>query len=90
MMGMSCEGPSHVYGDNQSVLCNTTMPDSTLKKKSQSIACHLIREGVARDEWGTTHVNALLNEVDLLTKTLSSEKRKGFVRMILRHVFRSG
>ena len=90
MMGIPCEGPSYVYGDNQSVLCNTTMPDSTLKKKSQSIAYHLIREGVARDEWRTTHVNTLLNEADLLTKTLSGEKRKGFVRMILHHVFRSG
>ena len=89
MMGIPCEGPSYVYGDNQSVLCNTTMPDSTLKKKSQSIAYHLIREGVARDEWRTTYVNTLLNEADLLTKTLSGEKRKGFVRRILHHIFRS-
>ena len=90
MMGTPCEGPSHVCGDDQSVLCNTTMPDSTLKKKSQSIAYHLIREGVARDEWRTTHANTLLNEVDLLTKTLSGEKRKGFVHMILHRIFRSG
>ena len=90
MMDMPCEGPSHIYGDNQSVLCNTTMPDSTLKKKSQSIAYHLIREGAARDEWRITYVNTLVNEADLLTKTLSSEKRKGFVRMILHHVLRSG
>ena len=51
MMGTPCEGLSHIHDDNQSALCNTTMPDSTLKKnKSQSIAYHLIREGVARNE----------------------------------------
>ena len=68
------EGPPCVYGDNQSVLFNATMPHSALKKNSQSIACHLIREGVARDEWRTTCANMLLNEVDLLTKILSGEK----------------
>ena len=90
MMGMSYEGPLHVYGDNQSVLCNTTMPDSTLKKKSQSIAYHLIREGITRDEWRMAHANALLNEANLLMKTLSGEQRKSFVCMILDHIFRSG
>ena len=34
MMGIPVEGPMYIYGDNQSVLANTTIPDSTLKKKS--------------------------------------------------------
>ena len=38
MMGISCDDPTFIYGDNQLVLANTTIPDSTLKKKSQSIA----------------------------------------------------
>ena len=42
MMGIPCEGPTYIYGDNQSVLANTSVPDSTLKKKSQSIAYHFI------------------------------------------------
>ena len=88
MMSMPCEGPSHACGHN-SVLCSTTMPDYTLKNKIQSIACNLTREGAARDECGKTHVRTLLNEVDLLTKTLSGEKRKGFFRVILHHAFNS-
>ena len=32
MMGVLCEGPSFIYGDNQSVLCNTTIPESTLQR----------------------------------------------------------
>ena len=50
MMGIPVEGPAYIQGDNQSVLANTTIPDSTLKKKSQSIAYHFVREGSARDE----------------------------------------
>lgn len=38
MMGIPCQEPSFIYGDNQSVLYNTKLPESTLKKKSNSIA----------------------------------------------------
>ncbi len=90
MMGIPCEGPAYIEGDNQSVLANTTIPDSTLKKKNQSIAYHFVREGAARDEWRTTYVNTHDNEADLLTKLLpSGEKRKGFVRNLLHHIFQS-
>ena len=90
MMGIPIDGPSYIYGDNQSVLANTTIPDSTLKKKSQSIAYHFVREGAARDEWRTSYVNTNDNEADLLTKQLpSGEKRKGFVRSVLHHIFRT-
>ena len=87
-MGIPCTSPAFIFGDNQSVLANSTIPDSTLKKKSQSIAYHFVREGDARDEWRTTYVNTHLNPADLLTKTLpSGEKRKTFVRMILHYIF---
>ena len=36
MLGIPVRDHCYVYGDNQSVLCNTTIPDSTFKKKSQS------------------------------------------------------
>ena len=88
MMGIPCDGPSYIFGDNQSVLHNTTSPDSTLKKKSQSIAYHFVREGSARDEWRTTYINTHDNPSDLLTKVLpAGEKRRRFVRMILHHIF---
>ena len=89
MMGIPVTGPSFIRGDNQSVLANTTIPDSTLKKKSQSIAYHFIREGCARDEWRTSYIETDKNTSDLLTKQLPmGEKRKGFVRNLLHHIFR--
>ena len=79
MMVIPCEHPSYIYGDNQSVLANTTIPESALKKKSQSIAYHFVCEGVARDKWRMMYVNTNENEADLLTKLLpSGEKRKNF------------
>ena len=35
-------------------------------------------------------MSALLSEVDLLMKGISGEKRKNFVHVILRRIFRSG
>ena len=88
MMGIPVEGPAYIHGDNQSVLCNTSRPDSTLKKKSQSIAFHFVHEGVARDEWRTAYVNTHHNEVNLLTKVLPhGEKWVKFMRNLLHHIF---
>jgi hypothetical protein len=90
MMGIPVEGCCFIHADNQSVLSNSTIPDSTLKKKSQSIAYHFVREGAARDEWRTAYVNTHDNEADLLTKVLpAGKKRKGFVRSLLHHIFES-
>ena len=84
MMGIPCEDPTFVYGDNKSVLANTSMPGSTLKKKMNSLSYHFISEGCARDEWRTAYVNTNFNLADLLTKCLhSGEKRRGFVRKFL-------
>jgi hypothetical protein len=58
-----------------------------LKKKSNAIAYHFVREGVARDEWRTAYVNTDENLADLLTKPLNGPKRAKFVRMVLHHVF---
>ena len=89
MMGIPCNTPAYIEGDNQSVLSNSAIPDSTLKKKNQSIAYHFVREGSARDEWRMAYVKSSLNEADLLTKQLPhGEKRKGFVRNLLNHIFR--
>ena len=88
MMGIPVEEPTYVFGDNKSVLYNSSLPESTLKKKSNSIAYHFVREGAARDEWRTAYVNTHFNPADLLTKSLpSGEKRRLFVRMLLHHIY---
>ena len=87
MMGITVDEPAFVFGDNQSVLANTTNPTSTLKKKSNAIAYHFVCEGVARDEWRTAYINTNDNIADMLTKPLSGPKRWKFVRMVLHHIY---
>ncbi len=70
MMRIACIEPTYIFGDNQSVLASTTVPHSVLKKKSNAIAYHFVREGCARDEWRTAYVKTMLNPVDLLTKSI--------------------
>ena len=38
MMGIPVDEPAFVFGDNQSVLCKTTVPGSTLRKKQYVLA----------------------------------------------------
>ena len=42
MMGIPSTAPVLIFSDNQSVPANTTIPDSTLNKKSQIIAYHFV------------------------------------------------
>ena len=87
MMGIPVDMPTYIFGDNQSVLANTSHPHSTLKKKSSSIAFHFVREGVAKKEWCTTYLNTHLNPSDLLTKSLpGGEKRNCFTRYLLHYL----
>ena len=88
MMGIPVDLPTFVFGDNQSVLANTSHPHSVLKKKSNSIAYHFVREGVAKNEWLTTYLNTHLNPADLLTKSLSGgEKRARFTAYLLHYLY---
>ena len=49
MMGIPCDLPAYVYGNNQYVIINSSKPLSMMKKISILIAYHFLREGVAED-----------------------------------------
>ena len=75
-MGIPINGSTYVFGDNKSVLVNSSEPHSQLKKKSSSIAYHFVREGVAKGEWKATYLNTHLNPSDLLTKSLAGGEKR--------------
>ena len=76
MMGVPIDGPTYFYCDNKSVICNTTVPESMLKKKSNSIAYHAVREAVAMGEILITYVNTDDNIADVMTKVLPAGARR--------------
>ena len=86
-MGIPVDLPCLILGDNKSVLANSTIPDSVLKKKSNSIAYHFVREGSARDEWRIAYISTDENIADMLTKPLYGLKRGKFTSMVLHHVY---
>ena len=49
-MGIPVNECAYIYGNNKSDLENLTIPYSQLKKKSNSVAFHHVREGFALDE----------------------------------------
>ena len=87
MMGVPIDGPSYIYGDNMSVIKNTSKPESVLRKKSNSICYHFVREAVAMKECLTTHVPTLENLADILTKVLYGKKRRDIVKCVLSDIY---
>ncbi len=84
MMGVKLDGPSFAYGDNMSVIHNTQRPESTLKKKSNQICYHAVREAVAMGELLTGHISTHENPADLATKIIpGGTKRDHLVGKVL-------
>ena len=88
MMGVPIRGHTYLWGDNMSVIHNTSRPESVLKKKSNSICYHFVRECVAMDEVRTAHVRSEDNCADIATKTIpNGATRQNLVRMLLYDIF---
>jgi hypothetical protein len=70
MFGVPIEGPTNVFCDNEAVTKNSIFPESTLKKKHNSIAYHRTREAVAAGTIRVTKEDGKTNLADVLTKPL--------------------
>mmetsp|Transcript_34843 Transcript_34843/g.80554 ORF Transcript_34843/g.80554 Transcript_34843/m.80554 type:complete len:185 (-) Transcript_34843:347-901(-) len=70
MMGISVEGPVNMFIDNESVVKNSTIPESILKKKNTSVAYHRICEAVTGKWIRLAHVKGTANLADKLTKSV--------------------
>ena len=76
--------PVCICGDNMSVTHDTSKPESTLKKKANSVCHHCMREAAAADECRTGHVSTHENPADIATKPLpAGEKRDYLVSKLL-------
>ena len=82
-MGVEVDGPTNLFCDNEAVVTNTTRPESTLKKKHNTIAYHRAHEaqvaGVVRiaKEDGTT------NLADFFTKLLPGPRLRELAGKVL-------
>ena len=76
IMGVPIEEPLYIYGYNMLVIHNTQKPGSTMKKKSNSIFYHTMRDIVATVESLTNHIPTGDSFAYLLTKVLYGRKRR--------------
>ena len=84
MMGVPLPGPTYTYGDNMSVIHNTQRSESVLRKNSNSICYHPIRESAVMEEMLTVHIRTADNPADLGTKfILGGQKRYHLVSKLL-------
>jgi hypothetical protein len=83
MFGIPIGGPANVYGDNEGVVKNTSIPESTLHKKHLSIAYHAVREAVAAGIMRVGKEDTSTNLSDLFTKCLPQARREKLLGRIL-------
>ena len=76
MFGVPIAGPTNVFCDNEAVTKNTLFPESTLKKKHNSIAYHRSREAVAAGTIRVAKEDGKTNLADVLTKPLPQITRE--------------
>jgi hypothetical protein len=74
MLGVPIMGSCLLYGDNKSMILNTTTPSSMLNKKHNAIAYHRVRECVAAGIVDVVHVVSENNLADIFTKPLGPQE----------------
>jgi hypothetical protein len=84
MMDVTLSGPTFVYGDNMSVVHNIQRPESVLKKKSNCLCHHMVRESAAMGESIIGHTPSVDNPADICTKVVAGgQKRNHLIRLLL-------
>ena len=85
MLGVPVEPKSILVGDNLSVVINTTLPSSQLKKKHQACNYHRVREAIAAGFICFGHIDTAQNIADICTKPLPGPL---FHKLLSQYLFR--
>jgi hypothetical protein len=83
MFGVPIKGAANFYCDNAGVVKNTSIPESTLSKKHNSINYHVIRESVAAGILRVAKENTLTNLADALTKLQTWTRKNSLMENLL-------
>jgi hypothetical protein len=83
MMGIEVDGATNVFCDNDSVVKNSTRPESTLKKKHNAISYHRVHEAQAAGIVRIAKEDGETNLADVLTKCLPAPRLKFLISHIL-------
>ncbi|KAL7528642.1 hypothetical protein ACHAWF_002638 [Thalassiosira exigua] len=76
LIGVPMVGPANVFCDNQGVVKNTSIPESTLSKKHNSVNYHIVREAVAAGILRVAKEDTVNNLSDALTKLQTLDRKR--------------
>ena len=79
MFGIPLTGPALVFCDNQGVVKNVSLPQSTLSKKHNAINYHAVREAAAMGVIQVGYEPSETNLADFLTKVVPGDRRRKLV-----------
>ena len=83
MMCIEVDEPTNVFCDNDSVVKNTTSPESTPKKKNNAIVYHQTREAQATGIVRISKEDGETNLADLFTNLLAGPRLRELAGRIL-------
>ena len=69
MFGITIDGPTYVFCENQSLTKNVTLPQSVMNKRHNSICYHRLCEAQAAKVIIVGQIQGEYNQADLGTKT---------------------
>ena len=67
-LGVAIEGPTHLFGDNGSVVTSGSLPHSPLRKRHHALSYHYTREAIASGAVDFQFLPGHLNPADILSK----------------------
>ena len=74
--GVPIDGATNVFCDNNAVVKNVSIPESTLTKKHNAINFHIIRESVAAKIIRVGKEDTLTNIADVFTKLVPFTRKR--------------
>ena len=67
-LGVPVFQKTYMFGDNQAVVTNSTIPHSTLSKRHNALAYHRVREAIAAKILGYYWIDGKCNPADIVSK----------------------
>ena len=83
MMGVPISNSTYMFGDSQSVVTSTVIPESNLMKRHVPLAYHCVCEATAAEIVVFYHMSGNENPADVLTKFLPRSKWWPLMKLFL-------
>jgi hypothetical protein len=74
---------SVMFGDNQSVVTSSTLPQSKLNKRHVALSYHRVREAIANHTLDFYHIDGDINPADMLSKFAGNQQFWPILRSLL-------